>query len=245
VIFALFTDFGADDIYVGQMKVSLLQHAAPGATLIDMLHSAPNYDARAAAHLLAALRGWYPADTVFLCVVDPGVGSARDAVVLQADGQWFVGPDNGLLSVVAARAASARTWRITWRPERLSASFHGRDLFAPMAGRVSRGELDANKFSETPGLQVQLGADDLAEVVYVDHYGNVLTGMRAGTVAKSAKLGIAGKEVAYARVFSDVPAGQAFWYENSIGLVEVAVNGGNAAMQLGMRVGDSAQVTAG
>ena len=242
---ALFTDFGADDIYVGQMKVALLQHAAPGATLIDMLHSVPNYDARAAAHLLAALRGWYPADTVFLCVVDPGVGSERDAVVLQADGQWFVGPDNGLLSVVAARAANTKTWRITWRPERLSASFHGRDLFAPVAGWVSRGELDAGKLSESPGLQVQLGADDLAEVVYVDHYGNVLTGMRAGSVAKSAKLGIAGKEVAYARVFSDVPAGQAFWYENSIGLLEVAVNGGNAAMQLGARVGDAARVTAG
>ena len=242
---ALFTDFGADDIYVGQMKAALLRHAAPGVTLVDMLHSAPNYDARAAAHLLAALRAWYPADTVFLCVVDPGVGSARDAVVLQADGQWFVGPDNGLLSVVAARAASTRTWRIAWRPERLSASFHGRDLFAPMAGWVSRGELAADKLSETTGLQVRLGAGDLAEVVYIDHYGNVLTGMRAGSVAKSATLGIAGKEVVNARVFSDVPVGQAFWYENSIGLVEVAVNGGNAAMQLGARVGDAAHVRAG
>ncbi|WP_206996284.1 SAM hydrolase/SAM-dependent halogenase family protein [Trinickia mobilis] len=240
---ALFTDFGADDIYVGQMKVALLQHAAAGTTLIDGLHSVPNFDPRGAAHLLAALRGWYPADTVFLTVVDPGVGSARNAVVLQADTQWFVGPDNGLLSVVAARAARTRTWRITWRPEALAASFHGRDLFAPMAAWVSRGDLPADKLEETAGLQVQLGADDLAELIYIDHYGNALTGLRAGTVAKSATLGIAGIQVAYARVFADASPGQAFWYENSIGLVEIAVNCGSAAVELGVRVGDAVRVT--
>ncbi len=207
---ALFTDFGADDIYVGQMKAALLHHAAPGATLIDMLHSAPNYDVRAAAHLLAALRGWYAPHMVFLCVVDPGVGSARDAVVLQADEQWFVGPDNGLLSVVAARSASVRTWRITWRPEPLSVSFHGRDVFAPVAGWVSRGELPVDKLSVSSGLQVTCGAEDLAEVIYIDHYGNVLTGLRSGNVAKHAHLRIAQADVVYARVFSDVPRGQAF-----------------------------------
>ena len=102
---ALFTDFGADDIYVGQVRVALLRHAAAGTPIIDVLHTAPNYNSQAGAHLLAALAQWYPPDSVFLGVVDPGVGSERDAVVLQADGQRFVGPDNGLLSVVAARAA--------------------------------------------------------------------------------------------------------------------------------------------
>ncbi|RDK02400.1 SAM hydrolase/SAM-dependent halogenase family protein [Paraburkholderia lacunae] len=240
---ALFTDFGADDIYVGQLKTALLRHAAAGTTLIDVLHTAPNYDPRASAHLLAALRGWYLPDTVFLAVVDPGVGGERDAVVLQADAQWFVGPDNGLLSVVAARAAHSRTWRITWRPAMLSASFHGRDLFAPVAAWLSRGDLLADplpdKLAESAGLRVQRGADDLAEVIYVDHYGNALTGLRAGTVPRSARLDIASREVAYARVFADAPAGQAFWYENSIGLVEIAVSGGSAAAQLGVRVGDA------
>jgi S-adenosylmethionine hydrolase len=233
---ALFTDFGAGDIYTGQMKVAVL-HAAAGTTLIDVLHDAPNHNACAAAHLLAALCNWYPPATVFLCVVDPGVGSERDAVVVQADGQWFVGPDNGLLSVVAARAASTRTWRITWRPERLSASFHGRDVFAPVAGWISRGELDADKLSETSGLQVQLGAGDLAEVIYVDHYGNALTGLRAGKLSKHARFCVANSEVAYARVYPEVPTGHAFWYENSLGLVEIAVNGGSAAMQLEVCIG--------
>jgi S-adenosylmethionine hydrolase len=242
---ALFTDFGADDIYVGQVKVALLRHAPAGTTLIDVLHTAPNYETCAGAHLLAALRSWYLPDAVFLAVVDPGVGSGRDAVVLQADGQWFVGPDNGLLSVTAARAARTRTWRITWRPAMLSASFHGRDLFAPMAAWVSHGDLPSDKLDETAGLRVQLGGDDLAEVIYIDHYGNVLTGLRAGTVPRSATLSIAAGDVAYARVFSDARVGQAFWYENSIGLVEIAVNRGSAAAQLGVRVGDLVHVTGG
>jgi len=239
---ALFTDFGADDIYVGQLKAALLQHAAAGTTLMDVLHTAPNYDARAGAHLLAALRCWYPPDTVFLAVVDPGVGGERDAVVLQADTQWYVGPDNGLLSIVAARAARTRTWRITWRPAMLSSSFHGRDLFAPMAAWLSRGDLPPDKLNETAGLRVQLGADDLAEVIYIDHYGNALAGLRAGTVPRRARLDIAGRAVVYARVFSDARAGQAFWYENSIGLVEIAVSGGSAATELGMCVGDPVHV---
>ncbi|MBB5403050.1 SAM hydrolase/SAM-dependent halogenase family protein [Paraburkholderia youngii] len=242
---ALFTDFGADDIYVGQVRAALLRHAAAGTPIIDVLHTAPNYDPRAGAHLLAALARWYPPDCVFLAVVDPGVGSERDAVVLQADGQRFVGPDNGLLSVVAARAAHTRAWRITWRPAALSASFHGRDLFAPMAAWVSRGELPSDKLVERTGLSVQLDAGDFAEVIYVDHYGNALTGLRAGTVPRSARLSIADADVEYARVFSDVTAGRAFWYENSIGLVEIAVNRGSAATQLGVRVGDAVQVKEG
>jgi S-adenosyl-L-methionine hydrolase (adenosine-forming) len=235
---AVFTDFGADDIYVGQMKVALMRHAAAGIAVVDVLHSVPNYDARAGAHLLAALRTWYPPGTVFLGVIDPGVGSERDAVVLQADEQWFVGPDNGLFSVVGGRAARTRTWRITWRPAGLTASFHGRDLFAPMAAWVSLGQLPADKLDETPGLDVRLDADDLAEVIYVDHYGNALTGLRAQAVSKDARLRIGTTDVAYARVFAEVPAGQAFWYENSIGLVEIAVSRGSAAAQLDVRVGD-------
>jgi S-adenosylmethionine hydrolase len=242
---ALLTDFGADDIYVGQMKVALLRHAAPGTPIVDVLHSAPNFSPAPSAHLIAALSAWYPPDTVFVAVVDPGVGSERDAVVLQAGTQWFVGPDNGLLSVVAARAARARTWRITWRPDGLSASFHGRDLFAPVAAWVSRGALPADKLEAAPGLRVQLAADDLAEIVYIDHYGNALTGLRAGSVPRDARLAIAGRELHYARVFDDAGAGQAFWYENSIGLLEIAVGNGDAAAALGLRVGDPVGVTAG
>lgn len=248
MMIALFTDFGADDIYVGQMKAVLLSQAGRDVNLVDVLHNVPDYDARGAAHLLAALHGAYPDGTVFLAVVDPGVGSARDpvAVMTQADGktQWFVGPDNGLLSVIAARASHAQTFRITWRPAALPASFHGRDLFAPVAAWLASGGVPADKLEKTSALQVQLEAGDLAEIVYVDHYGNALTGMRAAAVADDARLRVAQTEVTRARVFSDVPQGQPFWYVNSIGLVEIAVNRGSAAAQLGLRPGHVVEVLA-
>ena len=238
----LFTDFGADDIYVAQVKAALMQHADPGTPILDLLHAAPNFDARAGAHLLAALQASFPAGAVFLAVVDPGVGSARDAVVLEADGKAYVGPDNGQLSVVAARAAKARTWRVTWRPQATSASFHGRDLFAPIAGWIAAGNLAKNKIEDCARLSVELGAEDLAEVIYIDHYGNALTGLRSGRVSRDAKITIGRRKVAYARVFADSPNGSAFWYENSVGLVEIALNGASAAQTLGLSVGDAVKV---
>lgn len=237
----LFTDFGADDIYVAQVKAVLAQHA-PGQLVLDLLHRAPSFDPRAGAHLLAALQSSFPAGAVFMAVVDPGVGGERDAVVLEADGKCYVGPDNGLLSVVAARAARVRTSRVVWRPPALTASFHGRDLFAPVAAWIAAGTLSAGATEETSGLAVRLGPDDLAEIVYVDHYGNLITGLRAASLRRNAAI-VAGKHtLRYARVFTDAQAGSAFWYENSVGLVEIAVNAGSAAALLGIAVGEQLQV---
>lgn len=239
---ALFTDFGPDDIYVAQVKAALLEHAPAGTVIIDLLHSVPNFDARAGAHLLAALQGWCPRGTVFMAVVDAGVGSTRDAVVLEADGKWYVGPDNGLLSVIAARANGARTWRIIWRPQVLSASFHGRDLFAPIAGRIAGATLPPGETEETSGLNVRLGPDELAELIYVDHYGNALTGLIGCKVPRGAMIEVGAHSLAYARVFAEVPAGSAFWYENSVGLVEIAVSHGSARERLDLDIGDPIKV---
>jgi len=103
----LFTDFGSNDLYVGQLE-AVLDRDAPGVRVVHLLHEAPGFDARASAHLLAALVSRMPAGHVYVAVVDPGVGGERDAVVIEADGNWLVGPDNGLLSVVAARAGIVR-----------------------------------------------------------------------------------------------------------------------------------------
>src|SRR5262245_2201721 len=121
----LFTDFGGADLYVGQVRAVLQQHA-PKEAVIDLRHNAPVFNARAAAHLLAALAARLPKDSVTMAVVDPGVGGERQPLAVAADGRWFVGPDNGLLSVVAARAKKCEVSAIGWRPESLSASFHGR-----------------------------------------------------------------------------------------------------------------------
>ncbi|HET7033116.1 MAG TPA: SAM-dependent chlorinase/fluorinase, partial [Casimicrobiaceae bacterium] len=162
----LFTDFGADDVYVGQLKAALLEHLPAGMAIVDLLHSVPRYQARAGAHLLAALQSRFPAGAVFVAVVDPGVGTPRDAVVVHADDKWYVGPDNGLLSVVSARATKSRASRIVWRPQALSASFHGRDLFAPVAALIAQRRLAADRIEAIEGLSLQFGAEDLSEVIY-------------------------------------------------------------------------------
>lgn len=237
----LFTDFGLP--YTAQME-AVLHGDAPGARVVTLFNDAPAHNPMAAAYLLAAYATEFPRGSVFLCVVDPGVGGDRPAGVLGAGGHWYVGPDNGLFELVARRAGDLpRWWQITWRPERLSASFHGRDVFAPVAARLARGETPDG--GGTPwGREGDAGTmrradwpDDLAEVVYIDGFGNVMTGMRAGTVADSAIIVAGNQRIGHARTFSEVSPGQAFWYENANGLLEIAVNRGRAESALGLAIG--------
>ncbi len=239
----LFTDFGAADVYVGQVK-AVLAREAPGIGVIDLLHAAPAFNVRAGAHLLAALAVQIPAGSVTLAVVDPGVGGVRDAVVAEIDSRWFVGPDNGLLSVLAARAAKVAVWRITWQPDALAPSFHGRDLFAPITAALARDEFPAGRAVRADRLQVEFGATDLGEIIYIDHYGNAFTGLRAHAIGRDTRIVAGGDALAHARVFSAVPPGEAFWYANSLGLVEIAANGGSAAAKLGLAVGQPAAYSA-
>jgi S-adenosyl-L-methionine hydrolase (adenosine-forming) len=233
---ALFTDFGSQGPYVGQVK-AVLARDAPGVAVIDLLNDVPAYDVKAGAHLLASLAPQCPQGTVFLAVVDPGVGSRRTPVAVRAGGYRFVGPDNGLLSVFAARAGRAEVFRIAWEPERLSSSFHGRDLFAPVAARLATGTLPPDWLARLPRLEVDFGAGDLAEIIYVDRYGNAMTGIRAAGAPRDAKLVVNGRALGYAPVFSAAPENQAFWYENGQGLVEVAANRASAAEALGAGIG--------
>ncbi len=237
----LFTDFGAADIYVGQVK-AVLQQGASNVPVIDLLHDAPAFNAQASAHLLAALSMQIPRGSVTLAVVDPGVGGARNAVALLVDGNWFIGPDNGLLSVLAVRARACTYWRITWRPERLSASFHSRDLFAPITAAIARGDFPAGKAESIARLSVDFGGNDLGEIIYIDHFGNAFTGLRAHNLPGDTRIVADVRWLRQARVFSDVPVGEAFWYENSLGLVEIAGNACSAAENLGLHIGQSVTV---
>jgi S-adenosylmethionine hydrolase len=231
------TDFGLEGPYLTQMK-AVLAREAPGVTVYDLFAEAPAFNARATAYLLAAFAGEFPAETVFLCVVDPGVGSTREAVAIRAGGQWFVGPDNGLMAVAARRVGGGEAWRIDWRPSRLSAQFHGRDLFAPIVGRLARGEVPPGVAVDPTRLVGSDWPDDLAEVVYVDHYGNAMTGLRTSSLsAEAATVEVAGRRLGRARTFSDVPVGTAFWYENANGLLEISVNQGRADKVLGLGPG--------
>jgi S-adenosylmethionine hydrolase len=237
----LFTDFGSGDLYVGQVK-SVLHTCASGVAVIDLLHEAPAFNARASAHLLAALTGRVPAQAVVVAVVDPGVGGARRPVAMHADARWYVGPDNGLLSVIAARAQQAEVFSIEWRPSTLSTSFHGRDLFAPFASMLASGASRVEWIKAQAGLEVRFGGDDSAEVIYVDHFGNAMTGLRAGAVSRERCIEAGGRRLRYARVFSDMNPNEPFWYENSIGLIEIAGNMASAATVLGLAVGQAVTV---
>jgi S-adenosylmethionine hydrolase len=242
----LATDFGLP--YIGQMRAALLR-GAPQTPIVDLFHDLPAWDVEAAAHLLAAYAGDFPPDAVFCCVVDPGVGSERPAVMLLADDRWFIGPDNGLLSRVANRAEKVELWDITWRPKRLSASFHGRDLFAPVAARLAaEGYEAAAQLGNLRSASTLVGlnwASELARVIYIDGFGNAMTGLRARSLGPDTRFRIGGRRLGRASTFSDLVRGSLFWYENANGLAEIAENKGRAAETLGIAVGDPVDVGSG
>jgi S-adenosyl-L-methionine hydrolase (adenosine-forming) len=234
VVIVLCTDFGPAGPYVGQVK-AVLARDAPGVPVIDLFADLPPFRPQLAAYLVAAYGEAFAAGDVIFTVVDPGVGGARAALAINADGRWYVGPDNGLFEIVLRRAGAAQCWVIDWRPPALSATFHGRDLFAPVAARLARGE-------PPPGMAAAATRradwpDDLAAIVYVDHYGNAMTGLRASVLSERAELAVAGLRIARARTFTDVPPDAFLWYANANGLAEIAAHGTSAAARLGLAPG--------
>lgn len=236
----LFTDFGIHDPYVGQMHTALAQHA-PGIPVIDLCHNVANFDIKAGAYLLAALVRQMPPKSVCIGVVDPGVGGRRDAIMVHGDGRWWVGPDNGLFAIVMRRARDVTSYRIDWRPVTLSNSFHGRDLFAPVAAMLAQGRLPEPAPDHSP-MDTQHWPDDWAAVIYVDHYGNAITGLRATNIDIETVLELGNTPIHYARTFSEASPGQPFWYVNAFGLLEVAMNRDSVALQLGIDCGDTVRL---
>ena len=232
---ALFSDFGVAGPYQGEMTAALYG-AGNRLPVVDLMRDAPTFDARASGCLLAALSRHMPPRTLFLCVVDPGVGGERRALVVRSAGHWFVGPDNGLLAPVAGVDAEVAV--VDWRPARLSATFHGRDLFAPVAAAIGRGE-SVPSHPLAPAQMVGHGCSpELAEVIYLDGYGNAWTGLHGPGADRARQLWIGAHRIGYAETFCRVPPGTPFWYENANGLVEIAVNGDSAAARLGVAPGD-------
>lgn len=240
----LFTDFRTDGPYVGQMHGAIYA-TWPEARIVDLMHDAPAMDPMASSYLLAAVLEDLPADAMVVAVVDPGVGSAREALLVEADDRCLIGPDNGLFEIALRRASRVARFTLQWRPERLSASFHGRDLFAPAAARWAMGRKPAC-VPALPNPPSRPGADwpdDLAQILYIDGYGNAMTGLRASALKDPVRVTLPdGTSPPRARTFSDVPDRFGFWYENSLGLVEIAVNGGSAAEKYGLRVGDTIDI---
>jgi S-adenosylmethionine hydrolase len=244
-VIVLFTDYGFTGPYVGQLKAALARDA-PGVPILDLQHDAPRHDPHAAAYLLAALIGEMPEHAIVVAVVDPGVGARRRGAILRADGRWLVGPDNGLFNVVLQRAKRAEWWDIDWQPARLSATFHGRDLFAPVAARLARDADPPGHSVPTAHREIAGWPSDLAEILYIDHFGNAMTGLRGSSLAAGRRwLRCRGTDFPWARTFSDVSEGSGFWYVNSIGLVEFAANRRSVSELYGIELGDPVDTQTG
>ena len=261
---ALLSDFGARDGYVGVMKGVILG-IAPHTPLVDLTHEIPPQDVRAAAWVLHISWRSFPEGSVFLCVVDPGVGSARHPIALQTSGRFFVGPDNGLFSYPLAEvkdasdASGAADTRAVildnprYYPPAPSMTFHGRDIFAPAAGRLAAGvpfeelgqALAVDALARFAPPQPEWRANTLlAHVVHIDHFGNIVTDVRgpwarAVFTAPAPTLTIAGRRItARARTFAEGPADALFLYPDSSGHLAIAQRNGSAAAALALPPAD-------
>ncbi len=232
----LFTDYGDSGPYVGELSAVLLR--AANMPVIDLMHDAPVLNPKASAYLLAGLAKQFKVGDACLAVVDPDVGlDERQVLIVEADGIIYCGPDNGLLSQVVAQAQSVTCQRVLWRPSNMSQSFHGRDLFAPVLLRYLANE---DLISEPTPCDAIIGSDwsaQLSEIIYIDHFGNGVTGLVATSCSELTQLIINDTQLAHTRVFAEQEVGQAFWYKNSMGLLEIAMNQAPANVKLGFEVG--------
>ena len=252
-IVALLTDFGSQDHYVGAVKGAVLA-ACREAALVDIAHDLSPHDIAAGAYALAACYRAFPGGSVFLAVVDPGVGSGRRALALEAGGYTFVGPDNGLFTLVLDEQPGARLHEITnaglYRHE-LSATFHARDIFGPVAGLLAGGlpigdvGAPARDPVRLPAAPVRRRAegDWEAMVIHVDRFGNLTTNLSSGELSaillsvdgdpRQLLAVVEGIVLPLATTYADVPHGEACALVGSSGRLEISVNCGSAARLLG------------
>lgn len=228
----LLTDFGHTDPYVGIMK-GVITSVAPELTILDLSHGVPPQDVRTAALYLESAWRWFPEGSVFCCVVDPGVGSQRRPVVLRSSGRLFVGPDNGLLSLVP----NGDWWEIKVDTPLPSRTFHGRDLFAPVAARLGLGmdPQDVGPRVLNPAtLPLPETSTTEGEILYFDHYGNAITSLRE--VFEGA-VEVEGKRIPVHATYSEVRMGAPLALIGSTGRLEVSVRNGSAQRELALAVG--------
>jgi S-adenosyl-L-methionine hydrolase (adenosine-forming) len=241
-IITLLTDFGTADGYVGEMKAVLLS-LAPDAEIVDITHDVPPQDVEHARLTLARVWRRFPEHSVHVVVVDPGVGSARAALAVSSGGRLLVGPDNGVLSP-ALLSGDARVVELAI-PDGASATFHGRDVFAPAAAALARGEsIDAlgrdirvaPLILRTPEPTRRADGALEGEVIAVDRFGNAITnliGLRGGVIE------LDGATISVRHTYTEVPAGAVVAVVGSTGFIEIAVRDGDAALTLGLGRGTS------
>ena len=253
-VVTLTTDFGLRDPYVAAMKGVILR-LAPDSRLVDITHDVDSHDVVGAALVLEAAVPFFPAGSIHLAVVDPGVGTARRGLVVQSADATFVGPDNGLFTPILARGA----WRAVelaaadQRLPRVSRTFHGRDVFAPAAAHLARG-VPLERFGPEVDDPVRLawpevhtvGGAIAGAVLHVDRFGNLITSIAADAVeglGTEASIHIGGRRLPLVGTYADLPRGAAGALIGSSQRLEVAVREGSAAAILKARRGTPVAVS--
>jgi S-adenosyl-L-methionine hydrolase (adenosine-forming) len=247
-IITLTTDFGLADGYVGAMKGVILT-IAPQARLVDLSHEIAPQDVQQAAYVLGRAAPFFPRGAIHLAVVDPGVGSTRRPLLVTTPQAAFVGPDNGLFTA-ALDEPGATAWVLDrpgfWLPER-SHTFHGRDIFAPVAAHLAAGRAALELGSAVDDavrlparLPEQIGNSRIrGHVIHIDHFGNLITSIPAAWVAEGRwTCSVAGQTIAgISRAYADAQPGALLAHIGSAGTVEIAVRNGSAAHRLGVARG--------
>ena len=260
MIVTLLTDFGTADYFVGAMKGALLT-VNPRAQMVDITHEIAPHDVEAGAFTLLAAFDAFPAGTIHVAVVDPGVGSSRRAVVVESERHTFVGPDNGVFGYVYERAGALRVFHVTnekYFRTPVSATFHGRDIFAPVAGALSLGVPpeefgpEITDFVRLPFAAPQRRPDGtlVATVIHVDRFGNCVTNISPRdlgeeSIKRGVRLIVGDREVrCFRRFFGEEggTAGEPFAIWGSTGLLELAVFRDSAARVLGAKRGQRVEV---
>ena len=247
MIITLTTDFGLRDSFVGTMKGVILG-IAPSARIVDLSHGIPAGDIRGGAFALMTAAPFFPAETIHVAVIDPGVGSPRRAIAIRARRAIFIGPDNGVLSwaVKDEDSLEIRSVEKVFSSQ-MSNTFHGRDVFAPAAAWLAAKrafsdlgpQLADFQRTEWPG-PIRLPEGWKTEVIYVDTYGNAITAFPAElTQGVQSVLLPDGKRVPFERFYAAAPRGNPLAVLGSSGFVEIAINNGNAAVELGLRPGST------
>ncbi|MCI0748408.1 MAG: SAM-dependent chlorinase/fluorinase [Verrucomicrobia subdivision 3 bacterium] len=252
-LITLTTDFGEEDWFVGTMKGVILGINS-GVRIVDITHQVPRGDMRAGAYALMASYRFFPLGTIHLAVVDPGVGSERRAIAALTPNGIFVGPDNGVLSWALHQETILEVRQLEnmkWCKCPVSRTFHGRDIFAPMAAYLSLGKGFLNvgrklrRIERLPWPQpARTKKGWRGEVLYIDRYGNCMTNLTA-TMAEETGGGsvrVARRRVRLGGFYQSVSAGEAVALVSSVGFVEIAINGGSAAQKLGVSVGTAVEL---
>jgi len=259
-LLTLLSDFGLRDPYVAEMK-AVIMSICPQARLVDISHDIEKFNVRMGAFVLASAAPYFPKGTIHVAVVDPGVGTKRRALVVEARQVFFVGPDNGLLMLAAERLGIRRVYEVTNRRfmlSRVSHTFHGRDVFAPAAAHLANGVKPFNFGSVIHDYVVPRFVKPrltksalLGEVLHVDDFGNIVTNISRTEFEKTgiregAVFGLRLKDkvvkLRFCSTYGEVLVGKSLALIGSHDFLEISTNQGNTAKKFGARVGDAVAV---